>query len=71
MKRIYFRPITETSPAEAFQLLTNSRGSGPSGSDGELPSFGDREVELVERGDYTRTQLWEDPDNSNSCGVWK
>lgn len=70
MKRIYFRPITETSPVGAFQLLNLSNGRGPSGADGELPSFGDREVELVERGDNTRTQLWEDPDASNGSGVW-
>ena len=72
MKRIYVRPITEQSPLESFQLLVNSRGSGPSGGDGLLPSFSEKETVLVERGDYTRTQLWDDPDaNGNGSGIWQ
>lgn len=72
MKRIYDKPITEKSPIEPIQILDHSRGSGPNGGDGLLPSFGGTEVILVERGDNTRTELWEDPDDSDrSSGPWK
>lgn len=71
MKRIYDKPITEKTPIEPILILNNSQGSGPSGGDGSLPSFGGSEIVLVERGDNTRTQLWEDPDDSQGSGLWK
>ena len=70
MKRIYDKPITEKTPIEPIQILDNSHGGGPSGGDGSLPSFGGSDMVLVERGDNTRTQLWEDPDESNSSSLW-
>lgn len=71
MKRIYLKPITDSTPLEAFQLLVNSRGSGPNGGDGLLPSFNDKEVVLIEHGDNTRLQLWEETDDTNGTGVWQ
>ena len=71
MKRIYLRPITESTPVEAFLLLVNSKNGGPNGGDGLLPTFNDREVVLTERGDGTRLQLWDDSDDGDGTGVWK
>ena len=71
MKRIYVKPFTETNLVDSFHLLVLSNGRGPNGDDGGLPRFGEMDVELSERGDYTRTQLWEDPDDSNNSNVWR